>query len=308
MSDWLPSLNALRAFEAAARHLSFTQAAVELGVTPAAVKQLVDKLEQAIGEPLVQRDGRGLKVTPLGQAAMGDLNDGMQRIAEAVRKMRDPQIRQRLVISCEASFASSWLVPNLSTFRREYPQINILVESSQRIAQLQAGEADIAIRYGGDTSGLVAHRLFDDEIFPVCSPALLADRSRPLAIDALRDLPLIHSDMSRLGWVTQARKYFEWRNWAKQVGFDFDPAKNENAGFFDDYDHAMQVAVAGLGIVLASGPVAEGLLKRGLLVRPFKEVLSPGIGFDVVTSPLAAERADVQSFVGWIRAMVSTGQ
>lgn len=308
MSDWLPSLNALKAFDATARHLSYTGAAAELGVTPAAVKQMVGKLEQAIGASLVQRDGKGLKVTSLGQSAVGDLSDGMQSIAEAVRKMRDPHLRRRLVISCEASFASSWLVPNLAEFRRDFPQINVLVESSQRLARLHEGDADIAIRYCGDNSGLVAYRLFDDEIFPVCSPALVEGRALPASITELRHMPLIHSDMSRLGWITQARKYFDWRNWAALLGFDFDPMQNENAGFFDDYDQAMQVAVAGLGVVLASGPVVQGLLDRGLLIRPFAEKLLPDVGFDVVTTSAASERADVQSFVEWIRAMVSSAR
>lgn len=300
MSDWMPSLNALRAFESVARNLSYTAAAQELGVTPAAVKQLVSKLEETLGHPLVHRSGNGLAVERSAQPAVADLALGMNALRAGVRKLRAPETSDQLVISCESSFASAWLVPNLADYRRSHPGVRIFVENTHRLVDLAAGEADVAIRYAAESKGLRTERLIQDEIYPVCSPALWAGAPETAALENLLTLPLIHTDISRLSWAVNSSTQFNWAHWAGQFGFDLDLAQCENAGSFEDYDHAIQTAVAGLGVVLASGPLLGDLLERGLLVRPFKETLNSDFGFDVVTSEEAYARPDVAEFVDWI--------
>lgn len=302
MPDWLPSLNALRAFEAVARHLSYTEAARELGVTAAAVKQLVTKLEESVGHPLVHRVGNGLAIDQSAQSAVVDFAQGMNALKAGVSKLRDPERSDQLVISCESSFASAWLVPNLASYRKANPDVRIFVESTHRLVDLTAGEADVAIRYAAESPGLRVTRLIQDEIYPVCSSSLWPGAPQSAPLETLLSWPLIHSDISRLPWAVNSRANFDWAHWARQFGLVLDPNQCENAGSFEDYDHTIQTAVAGLGVILASGPLLGDLLERGLLVRPFKEVLKPGLGFDVVTSEQAFSRPDVEKFVDWIVA------
>ena len=149
-SSWLPSLHAMRAFEAVSRHLSYQQAAEELNVTPAATKQLVGKLEAALGRPLLQRKGRGLELTQEGLAGQADLAVAMRYISSSVAKMRRQRQTNKLIVSVEASFATAWLVPRLEEFRVGHPDISVLIDSSQQIVDLHQGEVDVAIRYGAE--------------------------------------------------------------------------------------------------------------------------------------------------------------
>lgn len=302
MQNWLPSLNSLRALEAVSRHLSYTAAADELGVTPAAVKQLVSKLEEAIGAALVRREGNALALTDLASAATPDLARGMQGFQSAVRSMRQPQASDQLMISCEASFASAWLVPNLPAFRRAHPGVRILVESSHRLVDLAAGEADVAIRYGAQTQDELSHRLIDDEIIAVCSPSLWPGVAHTAPLEKLYEWPLVYTDVSRLAWAVNTRRYFNWSTWVQHIGMTLDTTACDSAGSFEDYDLAIQTAVAGLGVVLASKPILAEQLERGLLVEPFQHSLRPGIGFDIVTTQDALRRDDVADFVTWVRA------
>ena len=163
MEKWLPSLNALRAFEATARLRSYKKAADELGVTPAAVKQLVAKLEDTVGEELVVRDGRQMALTMAGMSGIEDLSSGFRQIGRGVERMRVKKLNKRLVVSVDPSFAAAWLVPRLEGFKTAYPGIDVLIDSSMQIVDLSSGHTQIGIRFGiDDHNGLVAHRLFDD--------------------------------------------------------------------------------------------------------------------------------------------------
>jgi len=251
MNEWLPSLNALRAFETVARHLSYQRAAEELRVSPAAVKQLVGKLENTLDGLLLERVGRRLVLTNLGQAGLEDLTEGMACFKAAARKMRSGTKDQRLIVSVESSFAATWLVSNLDDFRKNNPTVNVLIDSSQEIVDLASGAADVAIRYGVITDqSLVTHRLFDDLIFPVCSPSILEKRDIPLSLSELRKFPLIHWNTSQLGWAEETKKWFGWKPWLKHFG---ETGINLSAGLhFSDYGQAVQAAIAGQGLVLAS--------------------------------------------------------
>ncbi len=151
MNNSLPSLNALRAFEAVARHLHYPTAAEELNVSPAAVKQLIGKLESAVGVKLIARKGRGLALTRTGSASLQDLSSAMSLINSSVLKMREQRNLKRLIVSVEASLATAWLVPKLQEFRMLYPEIAVLIDSSQEIVDLARSDVDVAIRYGVDS-------------------------------------------------------------------------------------------------------------------------------------------------------------
>jgi len=304
MTDWLPSLNALRAFEAVARHLGYPAAAEELRVSPAAVKQLVRKLEETLGHTLVARKGRGLALTRNGLAGQEDLRAAMNHLAASVRKMRQRSDEKRLIISAEASFATAWLVPKLEKFRRQNPGVDVLVDSSQQIVDLAYSDVDVAIRYGVKADGTqVTIRLFDDQVFPACSPALAAGPPRLTRLNDLASAPLIHWDMSQMIWARETKKWFSWNGWLQQIGAA--DIQTSEGLYFSDYGLAVQAAIAGQGVVLASWPILRDAFDANLLVGPFSERISTDIGYDLVTTEQAQSRPEVAAFIEW---MVETAQ
>lgn len=306
MVDWLPSLNALRALESVSRHLSFPAAAEELHVTPAAVKQLVRKLEEAVGTSLVERKGRGLVLTEAGSVAQEDLGAAMTHLASAVQKIRDQKEGKRLIISVEASFATAWLVPKLEDFRRRHPRIEVLIDSTQQIVDLHKTQVDIAIRYGVERDGtLIAIRLFDDRVFPACSPALAEGPPKLSVLSDLEYVPLIHWDMSHMDWARETRRWFSWEGWRRQIGV---PEIRSTEGVrFSDYGLVVQAAIAGQGVLLASWPILKDAFDAGLLVRPFAEGVSTDIGYDLVTTERAQARPEVAAFIEWMVEVAQSG-
>lgn len=303
MSEWLPSLNALRAFEAVTRHLSYQGAADELRVTPAAVKQLVSKLEDALGVRLVERQGRHIALTATGHAGKNDLGLAMRHTSDAVQKMRRSDTGTRLIVTVEASFATAWLVPKLEAFRKRHPKINVLIDSSQKIIDLKRSEVDVAIRYGVHSDGdLIVTRLFEDRVFPACSPALAKGPPELTKIEQLQYVPLIHWDMSDMTWASATRRWYDWEEWIRHVGVrHVDTARGLR---FNDYGLAVQAATSGQGVILASWPMLRDPFDAGLLVRPFPEsVLTTGIGYDLVTTPESGKRPEVVAFTEWLTEM-----
>ena len=299
MTNWLPSLNSLRAFEVVSRHLNYHSAAAELNVTPAAVKQLVSKLEESVGTKLLERKGQGLALTAKGKASCSDLSTAMARLSSSVETMRREDGQQQLIVTVETSFATAWLVPKLDRFRSKFPQISVLIDSNQQIVELEKGHADVAIRYGVETPGEVfVHRLFDDQIFPACSPAMAAGSPGIRKLDDLCRNPLIHWDLSQIGWAQATRKWFMWNKWLSRVGRG--EIKSDGGLHFSDYGLAVQAAIAGQGVVLASWPILKEPIESGLLVCPFEERVRTDIGYDLVTTFQAQQRLEVRAFVDWL--------
>lgn len=300
MADWIPSLNALRAFDAVARNLSYKAAAEELNVTPAAVKQLVVKLETAIGAKLIKRVGHRLALTPNGSAGQNDLELAMLHVSEAVGKMRRNRRESRLILTVEASIATTWLVPRLEQFRTAFPGIDVLIDSSQRVVDLRREDVDVAVRYGVPAeSGLVVKRLFEDLVLPACSPRMLEGSLKLGSLEDLRQAPLIHWDLSQMPWAHRTRKWFDWSAWFERNKLH---GTHASRGIrFSDYGLAVQAAISGQGVVLAGWPALQDTLKAGLLVCPFPEYIqATDIGFDVVTTKSAALKPEVAAFVEWI--------
>lgn len=300
MSNWTPSLNALRAFEAVARHLSYKSAAEELNVTPAALKQLVVKLEATVGTKLIKRKGHSLELTPNGVAGQTDMQLAMFYVHEAVRKMHRSRRHNRLIVTVEASLATNWLAPRLDEFRKKNPHIDVLIDSSQRIADLLAEDVDVAIRYGVPTnSEYVSNRLFEDMILPVYNPKMMDASIKLRNLEDLRHAPLIHWDLSQTHWAKNTRRWCDWSDWLTRHGLDgVDTAKGLR---FSDFGLALQAAISGQGVLLAGWPGAYDPIKAGLLDCPFPDsVEKTDIGFDVVTTKEASHRHEVAAFVDWL--------
>ncbi|MGI9352358.1 MAG: LysR substrate-binding domain-containing protein [Rhizobiaceae bacterium] len=300
MSNWLPSLNALRAFDAVARHLSYQKAAEELSVTPAAVKQLVLKLEESLNVQLVKRQGRGLTLTETGLVGIADLSGGFRQLSRAVDAIRQTQERRTLTITSEPSFAIAWLVKRIDGFKQRYPDIDVLIDSSLRVIDLEREPVDIAIRYEvKPRKGMISHNIFKDETLAVCSPSLLAGPPEIKVLEDLEKVPLIHIDISGPDWKRLTdRHLFEWQSWLEAVG-----ANHINPGRglrFNEYILAIQAAIAGQGVVLGSWPLVRDAIEAGLLVSPFKQRAQAEIGYNLVTSQASIKKPDVAAFVDWM--------
>jgi LysR family glycine cleavage system transcriptional activator len=292
-------MHALRAFESVSRHHNYQLAAEELRVTPAAVKQLVSKLEAALDTRLLRRKGRGLELTQEGKAGQEDLGIAMRYIASSVVKMRLHEAVNKMIVSVESSFATAWLVPRLEEFRAKHPQINVLIDSSQRIVDLRRSEVDVAIRYGVERGdGLIVHRLFDDQIFPACSPAFANGPPKLGNLEDLADVTLIHWDISDLAWARETRRWFTWESWFAHA--EANHLATERGLHFNDYGLAVQAAVAGQGVVLASWPILRDPISAGLLTCPFREAVTTDIGYDLVTTAHARLRPEVDAFIAWL--------
>jgi LysR family glycine cleavage system transcriptional activator len=283
----LPSLNALRAFEAVARRLSFARAAEELFVTKAAVAQQIRLLEEEIGAPLVERSGRALKLTEAGAAGAAHLSDGFATLARAARAMREAKGRRFLVISASASFAATWLVARIGRFKARHPDIDVLVDANPREDALE--EADAMIRWGdGDFAGLATTRLFKEEVFPVCAPALAA-ADPPLRTPAdLASRTLLH-----LEWNPSFPTWPSWSDWLKAAGASEVAATG--GVYFNQMSMAIGAAAQGQGVALASLAIAADDLASGRLVAPFATTVQTPFGYYFLTRPEAAETPRVRA-------------
>ena len=307
MSNWLPSLNALRAFEAVARHLNYRKAAEELNVTPAAANQLVSKLEEAIGAPLLEKKGRGLVLTPIGAAGREGLALPFRQIADTVDRLRMMSNTERLIVSTSPSFAASWLVPRLENFKEKNPGIEVLIDSTPQLVEVARGAADVGIRFGvKDHGDLVVHRLFDEELCAMCSPALAKGPPKITRLEDLENATLLRWDLSQFEWASNTRKWNYWKHWLTQKGADH--VKPGDGIRFTDYNQALQAAIAGQGFIIGSTPILRDLVEANLLVNPFPSGVTTDIGYDLVTTQAAQSRTEVATFIEWTMEEARSGE
>lgn len=294
MSRRLPPLNALRAFEAAARHLSFTKAADELHVTPAAISHQIKALEAHFGAPLFRRRNRALLLTDAGQLCLPGLTDGFDALADAVAKVQVRSETGPLSVSTTPSLAGQWLVPRLESFHQAHSDIDVRLHAGIDLVDLSEGDMDLAVRFGcGDYPGMHVVRLFGVNFMPVCAPALL-EGSTPLAtLEDLRHHTLLHDV-----WHQTNETSADWRMWlaaARVEGVD------ANAGpRYSDTNLAIAAAIAGQGVALVADVLVAGDLKAGRLVKPFDVNLNTDFAYFVVTTPQAAKRPKVKAFRDWL--------
>lgn len=289
----LPPLNALRAFEAAARHLSFKAAAAELRVTPTAVSHQIRLLEGILGFALFERRTRAVQLTEAGRALQPTLTHSFDAIANAFEALSRAPQRRGVTLSATPAFTARWLVPRIADWQRKYPGINLRLHASEEPVNLENGDADAAIRYGrGPYCGLKADLLFEDRFAPVVSPRL--------NVGTLRDLrrqSLIHFD-----WRRPRRDAPTWRLWAARAGLKLD---TDGGLRFSDESHAIQAAIAGQGVALLSLALVAAELEGGALAQPFGPVLD-GFQYRFVVAAERAQETEIAALRDWLLGGAAT--
>ena len=295
MARRLPPLNALRAFEAAARHLSFTKAATELFVTQAAVSHQVRALEEYLGIALFRRFNRRLMMTDAGQAYYPALRDAFEAIDQATRRLRQRQDSgDTLRVSVLPSFAAKWLMPRLPRFRAENPAVDVLISASDSLVDLEREDFHMGIRFGyGRYPGLVTTKLMGDKIFPVCSPRLLESERPPRRPDDLRHHTLLHDDMAR-----RDESSNDWASWLAAAGVTgVDPRRGPA---FSHSSLVLTAAIDGQGVALGRLTLAADDMAAGRLICPFGPVIEAPLAYYLATPPALADHPAVGLFRDWL--------
>ena len=297
----LPPLNGLRAFEAAARHLSFQKAAEELHVTPAAISHQIKGLEENLGVQLFHRGNRVLELTDGARLCLPKLQEGFDCLREAIERLRSEQDTVTLEVGVAPSLAAKWLMPRLHRFIAAHPEIDVrifadahLIDYSERGPGTPSGDGDVCIRFGtGHYSGYRADKLFDVSLLPMCSPKLLEGEHALREPEDLRHHTLLHDGVA----------YFEhggtnWEVWLKAAGVEgVDAARGAH---FNHTALALEAAVDGSGVVLATPIVAASDLASGRLIRPFALSLPSDFSYYVISQEAKADAPAVASFRDWL--------
>lgn len=295
-------LNALRAFAEAAREGSFKAAATRLGVTPGAVSRQVKQLEERLGISLFERHANGVRLNEAGRRLAGDIDSGLERIANGVMAAREhAQQAPSLVLSAPPSFMQLWLLPRLARFEAKVGGIDISLEANPSLTMpaWQGDGARLAIRFGrGPWPDVQSHRLLDDELFPVCAPSLLAS-SRPLKEPA----DLAGHTLLEVVWDSpQGVNFPGWQAWLDAAGVADHVAPPRR--HYSLFGLALEQSIAGRGVMLANHPVAMDRLESGVLVRPFAErhVLASPMTYDLLLPPTGEAPPAVARFIDWLLA------
>lgn len=293
----MPPLDLFRGFEAAARHLSFTRAAAELFVTQSAVSRQIQALEERLGVELFVRRNRGLSLTAAGEQMQRAVAQALLTLQNAVERIA-PDPRQNLVtVTSSISFCSLWLIPRLTAFRKLHPDVDVRISADNQVLDLDRERIDIGIRYcpvARAPQGSI--RLFGEEILPVCSPALLKDRSRPLkTVSDLKNHVLLHLDDAdrSIPWLT-------WDVWLESAGMpDLKPAGSLR---FSHYDQVINAAIGGQGVALGRRPLVRSFIEEGSLAVPFPLGSVTDRAYFIVRTAATAARREVNAFVDWLIA------
>ncbi len=292
-----PSLDALAAFEAVARHLRFTAAAQELHVTQSAVSHRVKALEAALGVTLLWRSTREVTLTDDGAILAAAVTRGLAAIDEALAALEQRRRGPTVVVSCSPSFAIRWLVRRLPRFRASAPEVAVRIDAADRLEAPGRHGIDLCIRYGaGRYPGHEVTRLTHEEVFPVASPALLALRPLRKEVD-LRQHVLLHHDVmgahpSNIGWS-------EWLS-SRARGVDADKGPR-----FSHAHMALEAALAGLGVALGRTTLVADDLAEGRLVAPLRRRVPSELRYSLLASARSATRPDVIAFRRWLVGALS---
>ena len=291
----LPPLNALRAFEAAARHMNFSRAADELSVTPGAVSQQIQNLEDYIGAALFKRTPKGLLLTDGAQTALPALREAFDRLAEAASLLTAAEDGRRLTVSAAPSFAAKWLVPRLGRFEAAHPEVDVWLSAGLELVDFTSGEVDLAIRYGtGRYPGLEVARLLGETVSPVVSPRLLEE----IPLHDLADLSrhvLLHD-----GSPDADDSCPDWSMWLAARGVKgVDGARGPR---FNQSSLVIEAAVNGRGVALAKQTLAQADLDAGRLAIPFDIATAVDFAYYIVHPKAKGRLSQVKAFVAWLLA------
>ena len=293
----LPSLNGLRAFEAAARHLSFTLAATELNVTQTAVSHQIRRLEQELGIKLFVRRNRTIALTTEAQEYLPRIRAAFNDLRLATDRLLRKDDDHVLTVSTLASLAAKWLLPRLSAFQEAHPGIDVRITTSTNLVDFQRDNVDAAIRYGrGQWPGLRADWLLADELFPVCSPALLQGNKPLQCPEDLKEHVLLH---------TSNFNSDDWRLWLWAAGLPADFSKQPGVTF-DMIFMTVQAAIDGVGVAMGRTAYVQEDIARGRLVVPFKITLPVDAGFYLVSPAGRTDPPKLSAFRQWLLASVQS--
>ena len=290
----LPPLNALRAFEAAARHLSLSLAASELHVTPAAISHQVRLLEDHIGLPVFERNGRGLVLTDAGAAGLRDLREGFAHLSDAMDAIAALGEGGALTVSVAPSFAAKWLLPRLQSFERERPEFDVHVSASMQLVDFARDRIDVAVRYGpGGYPDVFFEKILAETVVPVCSPGLLRKGALRSARDLL-GLTLLHDDSP-----DNDPSCPTWDMWLRAAGID--DADTDRGPRFNQGSLVIEAAVLGRGVALAKSTLAAADLQAGRLVRPIDTERAVDFAYYFVAPRAKLNLPKVVYFRDWLR-------
>jgi LysR family transcriptional regulator, glycine cleavage system transcriptional activator len=298
----MPPLNALRSFEAAARHLSLTKAAQELHVTAGALSHQIRGLEEFLGLKLFERRVRSIALTPAGKQLYPGLQTGFIHVRDAVNGLSSASDARVLVISTPPGFTSKWLAPRLYRFSSAYPEIDARVSSSLINANFTTDGVDVAVRNlpvdAVADPELVIEKLFELSFVPVCSPKLIGTYGPFPVPEALKGVPLIHDDT-----LANRAPMPTWADWFKAAGVD---GVDVSRGLrFNSADHALDAAAEGAGVLLAHDVLAYDELRTGRLVMPFELALRSGRAYYFVCAKRRQDRPNVRAFRAWIKEEIA---
>jgi len=289
----LPPLAALKAFEAAAAHLSFQRAALELSVTPTAVSHQVRALEEALGQALFHRLTRQVQLTPEGLRLFHAIKDGLDTMASGVAALRREREASSVTLTTNTAFAARWLLPRMNQLRAAVPGVDLRLKATEAVADLGRGEADLAVRSGdGQWPGLAVQLLAPERYAPMCSPTLGLRRPADLARHKL-----IHCE-----WHHRAKSPALWPRWFREAGLR--PPRNSGGLTFSDETHAILAVLAGHGVGLLSLTLMDDELRQGTLVAPFAPSLSTG-GYYLAALPQRRSEAAVAAIWNWFVAQLA---
>ncbi len=298
----LPALDRLVVFDAAARHLSFTQAAAERFLTQSAVSRQIAALESELGAPLFHRRHRALELTDDGHRLAAAVTAALAQVREAVQAIRAPRQREVLALTTTPGLAALWLIPRLTRLVAAHPGIDVRIDATHDKRRLAADGFDLAIRYAALDGRGEGEPLFEESMQPVCAPQLMRGAHALRRLEDLRHhtLLLVAGGPPGAGGIP-----LDWQAWQQAVGAAaVQPAATLT---FTNYDTAVAAAVEGQGLVLGRRPLVDRLLAQKKLVAPFKGPVASARGYFVVVAPAAAAKPAVRALVAWLHAEARAG-
>ncbi len=289
----LPPLNALRAFEAAARHMNFSRAADELSVTPGAVSQQIQNLEDCVGAALFKRTPKGLLLTDAAQTALPALREAFDRLGEAASLLTAAVDGRRVTVSAAPSFAAKWLMPRLGRFEAAHPEVDVWLQAGMELVDFTTGEVDVAVRYGsGRYPGLEVTRLMSETVIPVASPDLVRDRP----LDSPEDLA--HHVLLHDGSPDADESCPDWAMWLAARGIK--GVDGTRGPRFNQSSLVIEAAMSGRGVALAKQALAQDDIDAGRLVAPLQIATHVDFAYYVVHPKAKGRLTQVRAFVSWL--------
>ncbi len=292
----LPPLKSLQAFEVSGRHLSFTEAARHLNVTPGAISQQIRMLEEFLEIKLFKRMNRLIVLTDAGQLFLPMISAGFEQFNDAVNLVRQKRSDGPLTITSAPSFVSKWLIPRLARFKSLHPNIDVRIDTSDRLVDFKHEDIDVGIRFGdGVYPELDTVFLFSFDLIPVCSPELIHKGKGLKKVSDLKNYTLLHSSYDELdpGWP-------DWAMWLRVVGAE--DVDSDHGIYFNQSDLLFQAAMEGQGVALVASVMADPEITAGKLVQPFTARLPVKLNYHLVTTPHKARIEKVAAFREWVLA------